>query len=113
MEQAKFTYSPLDKALEKQTKKQVVALKSVKRYKKEDDELKQIKSIFPKNLLNNLIKNKVLEILKLQNVIKSDEKIINQNAEKIMITVNLHYSYLNQNAEKIMITVNLHYSYFL
>ena len=47
VEQAKFTYSPLGKALEKQTEKQVGALRSLDLSNKKD-ELKQIKGIFPK-----------------------------------------------------------------
>ena len=47
VEQAKFTYSPLAKALEKQTEKQVGALRSLDLSNKKD-ELKQIEGIFPK-----------------------------------------------------------------
>ena len=47
IEQAKFTYSPLGKALEKQTKKQVDALKSLKISNK-TDELKKFKVYFRK-----------------------------------------------------------------
>ena len=47
VEQAKFTYSPLGKALEKQTEKQVGALRSLDLSNKKD-ELKQIEGIFPK-----------------------------------------------------------------
>ena len=46
MEQATFTYSPLGKALEQQTKKQVDVLKSLILSNK-IDELKQIESKFP------------------------------------------------------------------
>ena len=45
-EQAKFTYSPLGRALEKQTEKQVHVLKSLNLSNKKD-KLKQIDSIFP------------------------------------------------------------------
>ena len=45
--QAKFTYFSLGKALEKQTEKQVDALKSLNLSSK-TDELKQIEGIFPK-----------------------------------------------------------------
>ena len=47
VEQAKFTYSPLGKALEKQTEKQVGALRSLDVSNKKG-ELKQIEGIFPK-----------------------------------------------------------------
>ena len=46
-QQAKFTYSPLGKSFEKQTEKQVDALKSLNLSNK-TDELKQIEAIFPK-----------------------------------------------------------------
>ena len=45
--QAKFTYSPLGKALEKQTEKQFDALNSLNLSNK-TDELKQVEGIFPK-----------------------------------------------------------------
>ena len=47
VEQAKFTYSPLGKALEKQTEKQVGALWSLD-FSNKKGELKQIEGIFPK-----------------------------------------------------------------
>ena len=47
-EQAKFTYSPLGKALENQKMKLVDVLKSLNLFNK-IDELKQIESIFPNN----------------------------------------------------------------
>ena len=47
IEQAKFTYSPLGKALEKQTEKQVGALRSLD-FSNKKGELKQIEGIFPK-----------------------------------------------------------------
>lgn len=46
------------------------ALKSLNLANKKDDELKQIASILPKNLLTNLIKNKALETVKLQTIIQ-------------------------------------------
>ena len=53
IEQAEFTYSPLGKALEKQTETLVDALKSLKLSDKLD-ELKQIESILAKNLFSGL-----------------------------------------------------------
>ena len=47
VEQAKFTYSPLGKALENKTEKQVGALRSLD-FSNKKDELKQIEGIFPK-----------------------------------------------------------------
>ena len=61
--------------MEKQTEKQVNALKSLKSLNlsiKEDNELREIGCIFIKNLLTDLIKCKVLEIIKLQEINKSD-----------------------------------------
>ena len=52
IEQVKFTYSPFGKVLEKQTEKQVGALKSLS-FSNKEDEFKQIEGIFPKNLLND------------------------------------------------------------
>ena len=52
VEQANFTYSPLGKALEKQTEKQTDALKFLNLSNKAG-ELKRIKGIFPKNLLSD------------------------------------------------------------
>ena len=69
IEQAKFTYSNLGKALEKQRKtiedqglKQVEALKALK--SEEDQELESIEGIFPKNMRTNEIKNEIEDIKK-------------------------------------------------
>ena len=62
IEQAKFPYFPLGKALQKQSEKQVDALNSLKASNK-TDELKQIVGIFPKYLLNDLIINKLKKSL--------------------------------------------------
>ena len=51
------------------TKKQVYALKSLD-FSDKIDELKQIDSLFPKNQLNNLIIDKLKEIMQRQNNIK-------------------------------------------
>ena len=63
IEQAKFTYSPLGKAFEKQTKiikdqgkKQVDALESLNTY---DKELKTIKDLIPEENLNPEITNEI------------------------------------------------------
>ena len=66
IEQAKFTYSPLGNALEKQTEKHSYALKPLNLSNKRDYILKQIEGIFSRNLLTNLIKNKIQEIVKLK-----------------------------------------------
>ena len=55
IEQAKFTYSPLGKAFEKQTEKQVDAKKFLKLSFDKTNELKQIKSLFPQNMVNKMV----------------------------------------------------------
>ena len=72
MERAKFIYSPLGKTLEKEAKKQVVALKPLSLSNK-IDKLKQIVSMFLQNQLNDLIINKLNEITQLLNEIKFDD----------------------------------------
>ena len=59
IEQTNFAYSLSRKPFEKQTEKQ--------------DELKQIEGIFLKNLMNDLIRVKLKEIVKLQDIIKKDD----------------------------------------
>ena len=54
IEQTKFTYLPLAKVFEKQTKKQVHTLKSLN-LSNETDELNQIKSIFLQNQVRNQV----------------------------------------------------------
>ena len=61
-QQAKFAYSPLGEAFEKQTENQVGAIKSLDHSNK----LKQIEDIFPQNLMNGLIRAKLKEIKELQ-----------------------------------------------
>ena len=90
MEQVKFACSSLVKALEKQTGKQVDALKSPNPSNKKD-ELKQIERVFPQNLMNDLICAKFKKIVNLQDIIKTDEmsNIIYQNVEKFINLVNI------------------------
>ena len=63
--------SPLEKDLEKQTKKLVGALKSLGISNKKD-EYKQIEGIFPKNILHDMMIKRLKEIIKLQDIIKTD-----------------------------------------
>ena len=70
IEQAKFTYSPLAKAFEKQIKtiedqgiKQVEALKALKPEGKKED-IKSIEGVFPKDMRVNEINNEIYEIKK-------------------------------------------------
>ena len=55
IEQVKFAYSSLGKAFEKQTEKQVYAIKSLDPF----NMLKQIVGIFPQNLMNDLFRAKL------------------------------------------------------
>ena len=72
IEQTKFSYSPLGKAFEKQTKKikeqgkkQVEALKTLT-----EKELESIEGIFPKHMRTDEIKNEIDEIKKWEDKIK-------------------------------------------
>ena len=62
LEHAKITYSPLGKALDKQKKNRLMLLKSLNLSNK-IYELKQMEVIFPKNQLNDLIIDKLKEIM--------------------------------------------------
>ena len=59
IKQAKFAYSPLGKTFEKQTEKQVGAIKSPE----PSNKLKWIEGIFPQNVMNNLIRAKLKKII--------------------------------------------------
>ena len=52
IEHAKFAYPSLGKAFEKETERQVDAIKSLD----PSNKLKQMKGIFPQNLMNDLIR---------------------------------------------------------
>ena len=67
--------------MEKQTEKQVNALKSVNLSNK-TDELKQIQGIFQKKLLNDLIIYKLQDIIKLQNITELNELDYESKHEK-------------------------------
>ena len=69
IEQAKFTYSPLGEAFEKQKKKQAGALSSINLSNK-IGKLSQIKSIIPGNQMNDLILDRLEEMRHLQNCFK-------------------------------------------
>ena len=80
IEQAKFNYSPLGKALEKQRKtikdqriKQVEALKS-------EEEQESVEEIFPKNTRTDEIKNEIYEIKNWEEKMK--QKDLNYEAGK-------------------------------
>ena len=76
IEQAKFTYSPLGKAFEKQIKtiedqgiKQIEALKALKPEENKED-IKSVEGLFPKRMKTNEIKNEIDEIKKWEEKIK-------------------------------------------
>ena len=66
IEQAKFAYSHLEKAPEKQAEKQLYVIKFLDPFIK----LKNIEGIFLQSLINDLIRDKLKEIFKLQDLIK-------------------------------------------
>ena len=72
IEQAKFAYSPLGKAFVKQTEKQVDFINSL-HISNNKDESKQTESILIQNLMNDFIRAKLKEIVKLQDVVKKDD----------------------------------------
>ena len=87
-EQTKFTYSPLSKAFEKQTKtiedqgiKQTEALKTLKQEKNKED-IKSIEKIFPKEMKTNEIKNEIDEIKKWEEKIKRKHLMYKANKYK-------------------------------
>ena len=69
IEQVKLIFSPLGKALEKETKRLVDTLNSLSLCN-QIDELKQIESIIPKNQWNNLIIDKLEKLMQLKINIK-------------------------------------------
>ena len=79
IEQAKFTYSPLGKAFDKQTEKQIGSLKSLDLFNKKA-ELKKIEGIFSQSLINNLICAKLNKIVNWQDIIKKD--IVNYKSKR-------------------------------
>ena len=72
IEQAKSTYSPLGKAFGKQTKEQVKAIKDLN-FSDKANELKQLDVIFPENVLNDFISNKLKKTIEQQNSIELDK----------------------------------------
>ena len=70
IERAKFAYSPLWKALEKQTEKQVGALNYLDPFNKKDN-LKQNEDIFQQNLMKDFIRLTLKEIVNVQGFIKT------------------------------------------
>ena len=78
IEQAKFPYSHLEKAPEKQAEKQVDVIKFLDPFIK----LKNIEGIFLQSLINDLIRDKLKEIFKLQDLIKKQHLNYKSKREK-------------------------------
>ena len=72
IEQAKITYSPLERSFEKQTEEQFAVVESLDLSDKKD-ELKQIEGIYPQNLMNDLIRATLKEIVILHDIIQKDD----------------------------------------
>ena len=72
----------------KQTGKQVRELKSLDLSNKKD-ELKQIEGTFSKNMLKDVIVNKLKEIIKLQDIINTDGLYYNLNVAKFIFLLNI------------------------
>ena len=68
-EQAKFSYSPLGKAFEKTNRKSGWCFK-ISRSSSKKGNLKQIECTFAQDLMNDLIRVKLKQIVEMQNVIK-------------------------------------------
>ena len=79
-----------EKALQKQTEKLVADLTSLNSSNKKD-ELKQIESILQQNLMNDLIRAKLKEIVSFQDIIKTDELNYKSKVEKFIILVSILY----------------------
>ena len=89
MQLAKFTYSSLKKGLEQQTKKKVDALKSLI-LSNETYELKQIDSMFPQNMINDLVRHRPKNISKLQDTINLNKLHYKAKRENCIISVKRH-----------------------
>ena len=83
--QATFIHSPLGKAFEKQAKEQVKLIKDLNISGK-TNELKEIERIFLRNLLNDLIRDKMIENIDSQDNIELDKLDI-----KIITLIKSHY----------------------
>ena len=97
IEQAKFTYSPLGKAFEKQTKtiedqgkKQIKAIQDNKKQLTNTQEI-TIKNIIPENILNDEAKNEIDRISKIEKTV---------DREKLVYRVS-EYKYSFQNFQTI------------
>ena len=97
IEQAKFTYSPFNKAFEKQIKtiedlgiKQVAALKALKPEENKEDR-KSNKGIFPKDMQTNEIKNEIYEIKKWEEKIKQKDLKYKKNTHMTLSNMKQYF----------------------
>ena len=81
-EQAEFVHSPIGKAVERQTANQIDAIKSLKPSNKKN-ESKQIKNVFPQNLMDHLISEKLKKIINLQGIIHTDNLSYKSKSRKV------------------------------
>ena len=71
IEQAKFTYTPLEKAFEKQTKTiEEQGLEVLKPEENKEEEIKSVEGIFLKEMRTNEIKNEIHKLEKWEELIK-------------------------------------------
>ena len=83
IKQAKSALYSLGRALGKQTEKQVGALKPLGP-SNNNDELKQIESMFPQDLMNDLVCAKLKETANLEDIIKADELYYKSRRKKVL-----------------------------
>ena len=82
IEPAKFNIILSENLLWKNTEKQVGAMNSLD-FSYEKDELKKMEGIFPKHMLNDLIVYKFKKIVKLLDIIKTDDLYYKAKCRKI------------------------------
>ena len=89
IEQAKFPYSPVGKAFEKQTKtiedqrkKQIKALENRAEKRFLDTNKKLIASLFPKDVLNEKATYELNKMVKMENKLNRDDFIYNKTGNK-------------------------------
>ena len=68
IDQAKYTYTSIGKAFEKQAKLIVYQANVSKSFIKKMEKLKSVKVVFQNNQLHSLIKDKITKILEKQNL---------------------------------------------
>ena len=81
-------YIRISQIFKKQTEKQLCDLKSLDLPDKKN-ELKQTESTFPKNILNDLVSNKLKEIFELQNIIITDYPYYKSKRKTFIILLNI------------------------